>query len=101
MYYCPKCGKLEMVFDRDKNRINGTVTNMRDGYGRPIKHYMCECGNPLAGDMDIRGMMKDEYEYEAIDYAKSIITEYNEGGMFFEQSLLDKANMIAKEKRLM
>jgi len=100
MYYCPKCGKLEMVFDRDKYRMNGTVTNLRDGYGRHIKHYMCECGNLLAGDMEIRGLMKDEYDYEAVDYAKSIITDYNEGGLYFEQSLLDRANIIAKERGL-
>jgi hypothetical protein len=99
MYYCPKCGKFELNFDVAKHKSERTVINIRDCYSRPIIHYMCECGNPLAGNMEIRGLMKDEYDYEAVDYAKSIITAYNEGGDYFEQGLLDKANRIYEERK--
>lgn len=98
MFYCPKCKKIEMDFDKRSHRQYQTVSNIRDGYGRPITHFLCECGNPLAGSMDIRGMMKEEYEYEAVDYAKYIITAYNEGGDYFSQDLLDYANKIVEER---
>lgn len=102
MFYCPKCKKTEMDFNRKDNlqyrREYKTVSNMRGGYGRPISHYLCECGNPLAGSMDIRGLIKNECESEAVDYAKDIITAYNEDGDYFSQDLLDYANEIVRER---
>lgn len=96
MFYCPKCEKFVMNFNRRDNQKYIIVPNMRGGYGRPIAHYLCECGNPLAGDMDIRGLSDDEEMN--VNYAKDIITAYNEGGDYFEQGLLDYANKIANER---
>lgn len=47
-FYCPHC-KNEFEVQR---LPNGTVGNIRDGYGRPIYHYECaKCGNLDAGFM--------------------------------------------------
>jgi len=98
MYYCPKCKKLDLNFDITKNNKYATVANIRDGWGRPIQHFLCECGNLLAGAMNISGLGNNKEE--AIEYAKDIISSYNEYGIFFDKSLLDKTIKIAKIKGL-
>jgi hypothetical protein len=90
MYYCPKCGKFEINFNSRERRNERTVSNCRDGWGRPIYHYLCECGNPLAGTMFI----EDQNDNELVEYSKYVIEAYNEGGDFFVQGLLDYANEI-------
>lgn len=41
-FYCPKCGHEDKV-----NKLpEGTVGNLRDGWGTPIHHYECpKCHN--------------------------------------------------------
>ena len=82
LYYCPECGK-EQITSEQLYQTEETITNMRDGYGRPIKHYKCECGNYLAGRMDVNGW---EDNKEAIAYAKDTIKQYNRDGIFYESN---------------
>jgi transcription elongation factor Elf1 len=83
LFYCPKC-KLE-EYDIDINTLVRTVVNCRDGYGRFIIHYICpECDNVLAGFLN-------HIKEDDIDYYKSIIDDYNEGGLYFYDALLNKA----------
>ena len=97
LYYCPNCGKEEIKND-DLLRNEITLANIRDGYGRPITHYRCNCGNYLAGSINIYGMEDDK---GAIDYYKHIIKEYNKGGCFYEDGLYKRAeeNYVRKNKR--
>lgn len=85
LFYCPECGNEEIenrgLLSKDK-----TLLNIRDGFGRPITHYKCKCGNYLAGSMDITG--KDD---DFADYCKNIIKEYNKGGLFYGDDMLEKA----------
>lgn len=76
LFYCPKCGKEE-IKNVYPSRDEITFRNIRDGYGRPIVHYKCECGNLLAGSIDI-----SELNENAIRYDKDIITCYNSGGCY-------------------
>ena len=87
---CPKCGKFELNFDRRKNNRQRTVSNCRDGWRRPIQHYLCECGNPLAGDMNIAEIGDED---GAIEYAKDVIIGYNKGGIFFQKEFLEYAKV--------
>lgn len=91
-FYCPKCGK-EQISNDNLYKKECTVTNLRDGYGRFIHHYKCECGNYLAGWMDVAGWKED-----SIPYVKSLITDYNEGGCFYYPELLEQAK-YCYEKR--
>lgn len=62
MYYffCPNCGKEDHV---DK-LPNGTVGNIRDGWGMPIHHYECpNCRNLDAGFMFKRRNTSEERKY--------------------------------------
>ena len=79
LFYCPKCKKEEIRSD-NPYRYEETIVNMRDGYGRPIRHYRCECGNYLAGSMDVSGWADDP---GAILYCKETIDGYNPGGCFY------------------
>lgn len=83
LFYCPKCKKEEIRSD-NPYRGEETITNMRDGYGRPIRHYKCECGNYLAGSMDVNGFVDDS---NAILYYKDIIESYNPGGCFYDRTM--------------
>ena len=79
IFYCPMCGKEEIRND-NPYKNEKTIVNMRDGYGRPISHYKCECGNYLAGSMDVTDWVNDE---SMIGYAKGIIEGYNKGGCYY------------------
>lgn len=76
-YYCPSCGKETVVTNNRENPYRGedTILNIRDGFGRSIRHYKCECGNYLAGCMNIEG-----FDDHGVDYAKSIIKGYQRDG---------------------
>lgn len=50
LFYCPECGK-EQILNNNPYEKEKTIINIRDGYGRPITHYKCECGNYFAGNM--------------------------------------------------
>ena len=69
LFYCPECGKEQYQTNRSGQlyQNEATLSNLRGGYGRPIKHYKCECGNFLAGSMDLPGC-GNEY---SIEYSKS------------------------------
>ena len=82
LFYCPECNR-EQILGANNPYINEkTIINLRDGYGRPIVHYKCECGNYLAGSMDITGL--DEHK---VQYCKNIIREYNKNGCFYHDNL--------------
>ena len=61
-FYCPYCRN-----EYETQRLpNGTVSNTRGGFGRPIHHYECSiCGNLDAGFMryfsDDNGYYLDSY----------------------------------------
>lgn len=80
LFYCPMCGKEEIRSD-DPYKNERTISNLRDGYGRPIIHYKCECGNYLAGSMDVSG-----WEDHMIQYCKETIRGYNKGGCYYTRN---------------
>lgn len=84
LFYCPKCKKEEIRSD-NPYRSEQTILNMRDGYGRPIRHYKCECGNYLAGSVDFLNV--DLYDKGFIEYCKDTIKAYNPGGIFYEGTM--------------
>ena len=95
--YCPKCGYLEILTEPtefEKYRSEKTTSNLRGGYGRPITHYKCDCGNFLAGSMDVSG-----WDDDGIMYAKAVIQDYNEGGAYFNWHLLTVAKTEYINKR--
>lgn len=69
-FYCPNC-KEQYTADK---LPEGTVANIRDGWGRPIFHYECrKCHN-----LD-SGFMYYESFYELVKnvgYYKSVISKY-------------------------
>lgn len=77
LFYCPECGKAQ-ILNNNPYKTEKTIINIRYGYVRPITHYKCECGNYLAGSMDVTGWNKD-----AIEYAKKTIAAYNRGGCYY------------------
>ena len=67
-FYCPNCGKEE----EESKLPEGTVSNIRDGFGMPISHYECpNCNNLDAGFMSERVGNKDEKKYY-----QSVIEKY-------------------------
>lgn len=104
LFYCPECNKEEIRND-DPYKNEYTISNMRDGYGRPIRHYKCECGNYLAGSMDVNGWVDDK---DAIEYCKETIKGYNRGGCYYdfnttlrggEIDLFERAKQVYEERR--
>ena len=89
LFYCPVCKRQKIAYPTPTKSLddNLTVWNMRDGFGRSILHYKCECGNYLAGSIDVSGVN----DVELIDYYKTIIEEYNVGGDFYEDGFLEQA----------
>jgi len=91
LFYCPNCEKED--YEINIKTLIKTIINCRGGYGRIITHYVCpECGNLLAGY--IANVRKDD-----IDYYKSIIKDYNPGGLYFYDELLRKAEINSKERK--
>lgn len=95
LFYCPKCGK-EQISKEDLYKGEYSINNMRDGYGRPIRHYKCECGNYLAGSMDVSGWEDDEC---SITYAKETIKGYNPGGCYYDFNYPSGYDLSEKAKR--
>lgn len=95
LFYCPKC-EMQQQLNHNPYRNKETINNMRDGYGRPIRHYLCECGNYLAGSIDITG-----WDNDGVSYAKELITDYNKGGAFYEEGLYEKAEQAYKRRHEM
>lgn len=96
--YCPICGRSEIITNAGEYKrylAEKTLSNLRDGYGRPIMHYKCSCGNYLAGSMDVIG-----WDDEGIVYAKAVIRSYNEGGDCFSQRMLDAIKRTATTKAI-
>lgn len=95
LFYCPKCKKEEIRTD-DPYKNKHTINNMRDGYGRPITHYKCACGNYLAGSMDVNGWINDE---NAILYCKETIEGYNPGGCYYNFNMSINGETIDMNER--
>ena len=87
LFYCPNCGKEEIT-NEDLYKNEHTIVNMRDGYGRPIRHYKCECGNYLAG------MIGPINENDDILYYKEVIKMYNN-----EETLLERAKLCYGDRK--
>ena len=98
LFYCPKCKKEEIRED-NPYRYEETIANMRDGWGRPIRHYKCECGNYLAGSMDVSGWVDDP---DAILYCKETIEGYNPGGCYYDGMAFNsnESDMYERAKRI-
>ena len=96
IHYCPKCN-YEEIKEKYPDRNKITFKNLRDGWGRPITHFKCDCGNYLAGCMSITDT-DDEFS----QYAKEVICCYNEGGDFYVEGLHEgiKKNMKRKIKEI-
>lgn len=91
--YCPACGDSVIITNAneyEQYRQRRTLSNLRDGFGRPITHYKCGCGNVLAGSMDVIG-----WDDEGVAYARAVIRSYNEGGTCFSQRMLDAIKRTA------
>lgn len=59
-FYCPNCGNEMEVEEIPR----GTVANIRDGFGVPIRHYKCDrCSNLDAGFMSERDGSDEEKQY--------------------------------------
>lgn len=71
LFYCPKCHR-EQKLTFNPYKEEETIINIRDGYGRPIRNYRCECGYYLAGSMYISG-----HDESDILYAKNVISLYS------------------------
>lgn len=98
LFYCPKCKKEEIRED-NPYKYEDTITNMRDGWGRPIRHYKCECGNYLAGSMDVSGWVDDP---DVILYCKETIEGYNPGGCYYDGFMGfngDESDMYERAKK--
>ena len=95
LFYCPKCD-MQQLLNYNPYRKQETINNMRDGYGRPIRHYLCECGNYLAGSMDVT-----DWGDGGISYAKKLIADYNKDGMFYEDGLYEKAKEAYRRRHEM
>jgi len=102
LFYCPECNKEQMRND-DPYKNEKTIVNMRDGYGRPITHYKCECGNYLAGSIDVSG-----WEDHMIQYCKDTIKGYNKGGCYYDYNfslngdsgdLFERAKQVYKQRK--
>lgn len=74
-FYCPKCGFEEVI---ETSLPNGTVPNIRDGYGTPIYHYECpQCHNLDAGYMRLGlGRMNELPDDEQKEYFRGVISIY-------------------------
>ena len=94
LFYCPEC-KKEEIKNGNPSRMETTFANIRDGFGRPITHYKCECGNLLAGSIIISGWEDDE---DLIIYAKETIEGYNRGGCYYVDGLYEKIEERYNEK---
>lgn len=81
IYYCPKCGKLDIDFKT--TRDIPCVGNIRDGHGRPLYHMKCDCGNCLAAGMYFSTDEIDK-DQSLVEYVKHIITGYNKGGILYQ-----------------
>lgn len=97
LYYCPECGSeqllsKEQLAKENPYKLKETIINMRDGYGRPITHYQCNCGNYLAGSIDVTG-----WDENGIKYAKHIIKDYNKGGIFYTEDIKERAEKFYKK----
>lgn len=98
LFYCPKYKKEEIRED-NPYRYEETIINMRDGWGRPIQHYKCECGNYLAGSMDVSDWADDP---DAILYCKETIEGYNPGGCYYDGFMTfncDESDMHERAKK--
>jgi uncharacterized Zn finger protein (UPF0148 family) len=101
IFYCPVCNTYEENFKFENPKQERELTtwlNIRDGYGRPIRHIICPtCGNVLAGVMDVIKFTEDD-----IWYAKITIDKYNkeskDGGYIADGKLEWLINDIKSKK---
>ena len=94
--YCPVCKREELVCDADAlahYRLRETVLNPCGGRGE-IRHFVCECGNPLAGMIDVSALCGDDFAAQ-----KKCIWEYSRHGVHFDVVLYDRARAAHEAKK--
>lgn len=96
IFYCPNCKSIDKNFkfkNYQEERELTTWVNIRDGWGRPIKHIICpKCGFVLSGVMNISD---EEYVISLIDaYSK----ESKNGGYIEDGHLNILIQDIIKKK---
>lgn len=85
LWYCPQCKDLEIkdclprqLIHKDESLVNHcTFINLRNGFGMPIHHYLCSCGNERAGAMTIPDKPDVDVD-DIVYYYKSVISIYQE-----------------------
>lgn len=94
VFYCPQCGKTELDYKHDKLKFS--FVNMRDGYGRPLHHTKCECGNYLAA---YTFFTKEDIgqDVNLLDYIKYVITGYDRNGIYYSDGFYEDVEDRAKE----
>ena len=71
VFYCSKCDLLEVR--KEHSESNTTWVNIRDGYGLPIFHQICDnCNYVLSGFIYLPNINK-----QSVEYYKSIIKDYS------------------------
>lgn len=75
---------MDFTMAKDTPRVG----NIRDGYGHPLYHMKCDCGNYWAAGIYFS---KDEVDKDQslIDYIKEVITGYNKGGVFYQDGFYE------------
>lgn len=68
MFYCPHCG----CNYRESNLPDGTVPNLRDGFGRSVRHYECA----VCRNLDAGFMLCDDDSEKNVEYCKAVIGFY-------------------------
>lgn len=103
IFYCPNCKSIDKNFkfkNYQEEKELTTWVNIRDGYGRPIRHIICpQCGYLLSGVMNISN------EPNAIEYVMSLIDSYTkenkDGGYIKDGHLNSLIQDIAKRKNIL
>ena len=89
--YCPKCGE-ESISARDRDCY---YINVRDGFGRPLRHYRCRCGNIFAAFV----ALPIGWSSEDIEYFKGVIEGYNEGGVYYNEEFDKSVRTVYRESK--
>lgn len=94
IFYCPQCGKIDKNFKYEDREPY--VINIRDGFGHPIYHIKCNCGNYLAGYMN--WSEKDLQNEGLYNYIIETIKGYNLNGCFLQDEKQEEWYNYVKEK---
>lgn len=94
IFYCPQCGKTNPNYKHDKFKFS--FGNIRDGYGRPLHHTKCECGNYLAAYISFTEEDVNE-DVGLLPYIRDLITGYNSGGIYYTEGFYEYVENKSKK----